>query len=205
MRPASCSACVPRIATAIARSHMRMRAQLPMFTRSDTAPMVQKLVRFATAPNTKASAKPAHATTAAMCDAPPLTIPPGVSRHSVAPPIGDSPWVSSWRRPVSRRIGERGGAEALAPEAAGIAGTARTPLAVRVVARHRHRVVHAELAAAAHDLGLRHVHDRRLDRDGRALDRALGREVREALEGGDELGTAIGIAGVIHRVRPGED
>ena len=33
------------MATAIASSHMRMRPQWPMFTMSDSAPMVQKLVR----------------------------------------------------------------------------------------------------------------------------------------------------------------
>src|SRR5690348_14752690 len=168
MRPASCSACVPRIATAIARSHMRMRLQLPMFTTSETAPMVQKLVRLATAPNTKASAKPPHATTAAMCDAPPLMIPPGVC-PSFREFLFDQPWrTASYPRPVSRRVGQSRRAEALAAEAARVAGAARAARAVRVVAGHRHRVVHAQLAPAPHDLGLGHAHDRRLDRDGRA-------------------------------------
>ena len=44
---------------------MRMRPQSPMFTTSDTAPMVQKLVRLATKPKTKASAKPPQATSGA--------------------------------------------------------------------------------------------------------------------------------------------
>ena len=48
------------MATAMASSHMRMRPQWPMLTTSDTAPMVQKLVLLATAPKTKASAKPPH-------------------------------------------------------------------------------------------------------------------------------------------------
>ena len=52
--PASCIAFAPSTATAIASSHMRMRLLSPMFTQSDTAPMVQKLVLLATAPKTKA-------------------------------------------------------------------------------------------------------------------------------------------------------
>ena len=50
------------MATAIASSHMRMRPQLPMFTMSEIAPMVQKLVRWATAPKTNARPKPDQAT-----------------------------------------------------------------------------------------------------------------------------------------------
>ncbi len=64
------------MATAIASSHMRMRPQLPMFTTSETAPIVQKLARLATAPKTKASAKPPHATIAPRCEVPPTTDPP---------------------------------------------------------------------------------------------------------------------------------
>src|SRR5262245_5596206 len=41
---------------------MRIRFQSPMLTTSDTAPMVQKCVRFETAPKTKASAKAPHTT-----------------------------------------------------------------------------------------------------------------------------------------------
>ena len=42
---------------------MRMRLHSPMLTISDTAPIVQKLTRLPTAPNTRPSAKPHHATT----------------------------------------------------------------------------------------------------------------------------------------------
>src|SRR3990172_6303930 len=45
------------MAIAIASIHMRMRFQSPMLRTSETAPMVQKLVRLATAPKTNASAK----------------------------------------------------------------------------------------------------------------------------------------------------
>src|SRR5436190_6237355 len=45
------------MATAIARSHMRMRDRSPMFTQSETAPMVQKWVLLPTAPKTKARRK----------------------------------------------------------------------------------------------------------------------------------------------------
>src|SRR5258706_1261981 len=57
MRPASCSALAPAVATAMARSHMRMRFQSPMFTTSETAPMVQKCVLLPTAPKMKVRAK----------------------------------------------------------------------------------------------------------------------------------------------------
>ena len=46
------------MATAMASSHMRMRPQWPMFTMSDNAPMVQKLVFAATRPKRKATTKP---------------------------------------------------------------------------------------------------------------------------------------------------
>ena len=52
----------PINATAIAKTHARMRPVSPMFTQSDTAPMVQKLVLFATAPITTAIAKTALST-----------------------------------------------------------------------------------------------------------------------------------------------
>jgi uncharacterized membrane protein YedE/YeeE len=44
------------IATAIASSHIRIRRQSPKFTMSVIEPIVQKLTRCATAPNTNASA-----------------------------------------------------------------------------------------------------------------------------------------------------
>jgi hypothetical protein len=52
----------PRIATAIASSHIRIRRHSPKFTTSVIAPIVQKLQRCAAAPNTKASAKASQAT-----------------------------------------------------------------------------------------------------------------------------------------------
>src|SRR5882672_2040658 len=57
MRPASCRALAPAVATAMARSHMRMRFQSPMLTTSETAPMVQKCVLLPTAPKMKVRAK----------------------------------------------------------------------------------------------------------------------------------------------------
>src|SRR5262245_55483129 len=68
MRPAAESAAAPSSATAMASSHMRMRARLPMLTQSDTAPMVQKCVRLPTAPKTKASANaPAVTSGSRLC------------------------------------------------------------------------------------------------------------------------------------------
>src|SRR5450759_5722493 len=62
--PNTCRVFAPMMATAMARSHMRIRPQLPMLTTSETAPMVQKLVLLATAPKIKARPKPLHATRA---------------------------------------------------------------------------------------------------------------------------------------------
>ena len=74
----------PRMATAMASSHMRMRPQSPMFTTSDTAPMAQKPVRWAAAPNRKASAKPSSGTTiqrwAVLC----------MGRRTLTVPLGTS-------------------------------------------------------------------------------------------------------------------
>src|SRR5258706_12561900 len=57
MSPASCRALAPAVATAMARSHMRMRFQAPMLTTSETAPMVQKCVLLPTAPKMNVRAK----------------------------------------------------------------------------------------------------------------------------------------------------
>src|SRR5580765_2058547 len=50
-QPAATIALKPIIATPIAITHMRMRVQSPMVTMSETAPIVQKWVRCAIAPN----------------------------------------------------------------------------------------------------------------------------------------------------------
>src|SRR5438477_7226786 len=150
MSPVSCSACVPRIATAIASSHMRMRPQLPMFTTSETAPMVQKLVRLATAPKTKASANPPSATIEPSCEAVAAKGPP------------QEPSILTL---VARRIGHARLGEALPPETAGVAAPAGAARRVGVVARHREREVDAEAGGAVHDGGLGHARDGRLGRD----------------------------------------
>src|SRR3990170_2252388 len=66
MAPDSCRTAVPRMATAIASSHIRILFQSPMLTTSDTAPMVQKLVLLATAPKTNASTNAPHTTIEAI-------------------------------------------------------------------------------------------------------------------------------------------
>ena len=60
--PVSTRIALPAMATAIASTHIRMRCQLPKFTMSAIAPIVQKLTRLATAPNTNASANASEAT-----------------------------------------------------------------------------------------------------------------------------------------------
>src|SRR5260221_3689289 len=178
MRPASCSACVPRIATAIASSHMRMRAQLPMFTTSETAPMVQKLVRFATAPKTKGSAKPPSTTTRAGLEMP-LDKEKRLRERASILPL------------VARGIRDPGRDEPLAADAARIASPAGASLGVRVVAGHGEREIHSQVGSLAHDVRLLHAHDRRADRERLALHGALGGEVGHVLEGGKGLGPAV--------------
>ena len=71
----SCASTQPRptialkasTATPMAIDHIRIRPQSPMLTMSATAPMVQKWVRCATAPNTSASAN-ANQSTCAVRD-----------------------------------------------------------------------------------------------------------------------------------------
>src|SRR6185503_6281989 len=160
---------------------MRMRPQLPMFTTSETAPMVQKLVRLATAPKTNARMKPPRTTAKA-----------GWPKPAILPS-------------VPRGIGDARGREALAAQPARIAAPARPSLGIGVVARHGEREIHAPLRALADDLRLGHAHERRLDGEAMPLDRSPGREVRHALEGVQVFGAAIGIARIVDRVGPGED
>src|SRR6185437_16782730 len=84
--PVVCMIAVPAIATAIASTHSRMRPQSPMLTISETASIVQKLTRCATAPNTKASANARPVTIAgrwAGSIMPAMLPPRGVFVHAV--------------------------------------------------------------------------------------------------------------------------
>ena len=58
------SASTIAIATPIASTHIRMRVQSPKVTMSATAPMVQKWVRWAIAPNATDKVRAAHSTCA---------------------------------------------------------------------------------------------------------------------------------------------
>ena len=60
--PRYSSIVTPATATAMPSTQARMRPLSPMLTRSETAPMVQKLVLYATAPSTSAIRKPASST-----------------------------------------------------------------------------------------------------------------------------------------------
>ena len=70
------------LATATASIQVRMRVHEPMFTMSDSAPMVQKLVLWATAPNTNASAKPPQTTIVASWKPCAVTSTPGRERSA---------------------------------------------------------------------------------------------------------------------------
>src|SRR5687768_1551943 len=146
------------MATAMASSHMRMRPQLPMLTTSDTAPMVQKLVRLATAPKTRPSANPPHATR-----------PP---RFEVPPKEGTCKRRTDILSGVARRILQARAFESFAPQAAGFAGAAGAACRVGLVAGDRERKVHAQLVPVANDLVLAHADDRALDADRLSLDGA---------------------------------
>src|SRR5690606_33183293 len=62
---------------------------------------------------------------------------------------------------IPRGIGDSGGAEAVAAQPAGVAVAARTAEIVCLVAGDRQRIIDAELHAAADDLRLREVDQRR--------------------------------------------
>jgi len=62
INPAATKPLKPSIATPMAKAHMRMRLQSPMWMMSPTAPMVQKWVCCAMAPNTIERANVAHNT-----------------------------------------------------------------------------------------------------------------------------------------------
>ncbi len=95
--------------------------------------------------------------------------------------------------------------ESFAPEPAAVAAPAGAAVRVRLVARHRHRVVDAERRAAADDVRLGELDERRVQTDGLALDGRTRREIREVLEGADECGPAVRVARVVHGVHADVD
>lgn len=88
---------------------------------------------------------------------------------------------------------------------AGVASAAGFARRIGVVAGMGKGVVDAEGEAALDDLGLSQMDQWRADLDGAAFDTGFGGEAGEFLEGGDELGTTIGIAGVVDGVDAGVD
>src|SRR5262249_29480886 len=69
----------------------------------------------------------------------------------------------------------------------------------------REPVVEAESDTAADDVRLAQRDERRVHAEARALDAGARRQAGEALEGGDELGAAIGIARIVERVDADDD
>ena len=94
----------PRIATAIASTHMRMRVQSPMLTMSETAPIVQKLVLLPTNPKTPPSAKPSQAISAAEGNAVSISSPFPLRRPAVRDALSGRMFVSGYA-PVYTPIG----------------------------------------------------------------------------------------------------
>src|SRR5471032_2985148 len=188
MMPASASALEPRMDTAMASSHMRMRFQSPMLTTSETAPMVQKLVLLPTAPKMKARMKAPQST----CGA------------NAAGLTSFMDYIISGGG-IARGIGNAGRLEAGFAQPAGIALTAGQAVRIGLVAGHGEPVVHAELHALSDDLRLAHGDEGRMQHQRRAFDRGLGREVGQALERLHILRPAVGIAGIIDGVRAEEN
>ena len=83
---------VPAMATAAASAHMRRRVQSPISRMSATAPMVQKLLRWAAAPNAAPIAKATQAMAGRAR---------GVSMAGAG--LSGSGWDRPGRRPRSRR------------------------------------------------------------------------------------------------------
>src|SRR5438105_1923895 len=109
--------------------------------------------------------------------------------------------AASLRRMVARRIGDPGGAEPVAANLTRIAATTRGAVGSGIVAAVREAVIDAERDTAADDVCFREMDQRRVNAEAAlAFDTDFRRQIRQALEGGDELRTAIGIATVIHRI-----
>src|SRR5258706_2822172 len=118
-----------------------------------------------------------------------------------------APWTNavgvadhSMSAAVAGRIGYAGSVESGPAQPARIAAAAGQALGVGLVARQGEAEIDPEFEPAPYDLGLAERDQWGRDLDPAALDSDLGGELREPLEGGDELGAAVGIARVIDRV-----
>ena len=99
------------------------------------------------------------------------------------------------------RVGDAGGGEAVAADAAGVAATAGGAVRGGVVAAVRQGEIDAEGPAEADDFRLGLVDERRVDVESPfVLDAGPGGEVGQLLEGAGELRPAIRISGVIDGV-----
>src|SRR3954453_21739869 len=107
--------------------------------------------------------------------------------------------------PVLRRIGNARFLESLPPQDARVAVPARPPRGIGVVARVRERVVDAELDAAADDVALGHVDERRHAARPAMLDAAARARLDHALERAEDLRPAVGIAAEVDRVHAEPD
>src|SRR4051812_10233921 len=103
------------------------------------------------------------------------------------------------------RIGHAGFAESFCTKYAAVAGPAGPAVRPRIVAAVRETVIEAEPVAVADDLGFAHRDERRVDAEAAALDAGAGAEIGDTLEGGDEFGSAVGVAGIIERIDADDD
>ena len=99
-----------------------------------------------------------------------------------------------------QRVGDAGFRETAGAEYATIAGLARRSVGQRVVATVRQPIVQPQLQAAADDLGLGEIDQRRMDAERAAFHSGPRTKRGDLLERPDELGPAIGIAGIVERV-----
>src|ERR1019366_5375471 len=101
---------------------------------------------------------------------------------------------------AQKRIGGPAFGEASCPQQATIAVSARPARRAGVVTAVGEAVVEAERQPAPDDVGFREGDERRAHADPCALDAGARGERRQRFERPDELGTAVGITGIIERV-----
>src|SRR5438034_934090 len=96
--------------------------------------------------------------------------------------------------------------KSFAPQYARIALAARSSAGTGIVTTVRQAEVHAQLASQFHDLSFREADQRGVNLEVcSTLDTRFGGEIRHALIGLNELGTAIGIARVIECINADEN
>ena len=90
--------------------------------------------------------------------------------------------------------------ESFGPQMTSIACSASPALVIGAITRHGERIIYVEITALADDLRLAQRDQRRVNMEQMTFHTCFGSQVCGRLKGRDELGPAIGVAGIIHRI-----